>query len=117
MALKGLAVLIFAGCWLMSTFAPLTDAYGPINYSCCKRYTRTPLPVGKIKGFALQSAQEVCRIDAVIFLTEENRKICASGQHEWVKRALKHLRSKIGKMTEQKENKVAKPALQNGTGA
>lgn len=39
---------------------------GPLNYACCVKYTRTPLPFKLIKGFIEQSSREVCRIDAIM---------------------------------------------------
>ncbi|XP_005171405.2 C-C motif chemokine 20 [Danio rerio] len=78
-------------------------AYGPLNYACCVKYTRTPLPFGVIAGFIEQSSLEVCRIDAIIFITQKNKKICASIEDQWVRAALAHLRSKIAKL----ENKAS----------
>uniref|UniRef100_A0A672SI83 Chemokine interleukin-8-like domain-containing protein n=1 Tax=Sinocyclocheilus grahami TaxID=75366 RepID=A0A672SI83_SINGR len=78
-------------------FCVMSD--GPLNYACCVKYTRNPLPFGAIKGFIEQSSREVCRIDAIIFFTKNNRKVCASVGDQWVRAALARLRSKITKLT------------------
>ncbi|XP_016101785.1 C-C motif chemokine 20 [Sinocyclocheilus grahami] len=84
---------------LLSLFPHTPAAYGPLNYACCVKYTRNPLPFGAIKGFIEQSSREVCRIDAIIFFTKNNRKVCASVGDQWVRAALARLRSKITKLT------------------
>ncbi|XP_016349815.1 C-C motif chemokine 20 [Sinocyclocheilus anshuiensis] len=84
---------------LISLFPHTPAAYGPLNYACCVKYTRNPLPFGVIKGFIEQSSREVCRIDAIIFFTKNNRKVCASVEDQWVRAALARLRSKITKLT------------------
>ncbi|XP_051737436.1 C-C motif chemokine 20 [Ctenopharyngodon idella] len=75
---------------------------GPLNYACCVKYTRTPLPFKLIKGFIEQSSLEVCRIDAIIFFTKNNKKVCASVEDQWVRAALARLRSKIDKLTDKR---------------
>uniref|UniRef100_A0A672SFN6 Chemokine interleukin-8-like domain-containing protein n=1 Tax=Sinocyclocheilus grahami TaxID=75366 RepID=A0A672SFN6_SINGR len=45
----------------LKMFCVMSD--GPLNYACCVKYTRNPLPFGAIKGFIEQSSREVCRID------------------------------------------------------
>ncbi|KAI7809924.1 C-C motif chemokine 20 [Triplophysa rosa] len=84
---------------LLVSFLPQTQAYGPLNYACCVKYTRNPLPFGLIKGYIEQSSREVCRIDAIIFFTKHNKKVCASVKDEWVRAALARLSTKINKIT------------------
>ncbi|KAK2900672.1 hypothetical protein QQF64_015355 [Cirrhinus molitorella] len=89
---------------LLILFPHTSAAYGPLNYACCVKYTRNPLPYGVIKGFMEQKSTEVCRIGAIIFFTKNDKKVCASIKDQWVRTALARLRSKIAKLTEQ-ENK------------
>ncbi|XP_059418744.1 C-C motif chemokine 20-like [Carassius carassius] len=84
---------------LLSLFPHTPAAYGPLNYACCVKYTRNPLPLRVIKGFIEQSSREVCRIDAIIFFTKNKKKVCASVEDQWVRAALASLRSKINKLT------------------
>ncbi|XP_053486064.1 C-C motif chemokine 20 isoform X1 [Ictalurus furcatus] len=104
---------VFAGCWLLCMFCLTTDALslysnlnGPLKHACCVKYTRTPVNFNQIKGFAEQSSREVCRIDAIIFLTKRNQKVCASAKDEWVRNILARLSSKMKKMSQQPHNKV-----------
>ncbi|XP_061099709.1 C-C motif chemokine 20 [Conger conger] len=70
-------------------------AFGPLKHACCVKYTVKPLPFGSIKGFVEQSSREICRIDAIIFFTIRDKKVCASAEDEWVKRYLLRLSSKL----------------------
>uniref|UniRef100_A0A8C2IU39 Chemokine interleukin-8-like domain-containing protein n=1 Tax=Cyprinus carpio TaxID=7962 RepID=A0A8C2IU39_CYPCA len=95
---------------LLSLFPQTPAAYGPLNYACCVKYTRNPLPFGVIKGFIEQSSREVCRIDAIIFFTKNKKKVCASVEDQWVRAALAHLRSKITKLTEKRAPRLTTAA-------
>ncbi|KAI2667780.1 C-C motif chemokine 20 [Labeo rohita] len=77
---------------LLSVFPHTPTAYGPLNYACCVKYTRNPLPFGAITGFVEQKSTEVCRISAIIFLTKNNKKVCATIKDKWVRDALARLR-------------------------
>ncbi|KAK7159565.1 hypothetical protein R3I94_005799 [Phoxinus phoxinus] len=98
---------------LLSLFPHTPAAYGPLNYACCVKYTRNPLPFGVIKGFIEQSSREVCRIDAIIFFTKNNKKVCATVEDKWVKAALAHLRSKITKLTDKRSQPLTTVELKN----
>ncbi|XP_051989386.1 C-C motif chemokine 20-like [Xyrauchen texanus] len=84
---------------VLSLIPQTPAAYGPLNYACCVKYTRKALPFGVIKGFIQQSSREVCRIDAIIFFTKRNKKVCASVEDGWVRSALAHLKAKINKLS------------------
>ncbi|KAF4117591.1 C-C motif chemokine 20 [Onychostoma macrolepis] len=96
---------------LLSLFPHTPAAYGPLNYACCVKYTHNPLPFGVIKGFVEQKSIEVCRIDAIIFLTKNNKKVCASIKDQWVRAALARLRSKIEKLTIQENKRLTAAGL------
>ncbi|XP_027004357.1 C-C motif chemokine 20 [Tachysurus fulvidraco] len=118
MFLKGTVTIVFAGCWLLCMLCLTTDAYGPLNHACCIKYTRTPVDFKMIKGFAEQSSREVCRIDAIIFLTKRNKKVCASAEDEWVKKVLERLSTKMKKMSKHLPNQVNHtPAWNTNTSA
>ncbi|KAM9501487.1 C-C motif chemokine 20 [Clarias gariepinus] len=106
MSLKGLVTIVSAGVWLLCMFCQQTDAYGPMNHACCVKYTRTPLDFKVIKGFAEQSSREVCRIDAIIFITKRNKKVCASAHDDWVRNILKRLSNKMKQMSQHPHNQV-----------
>ncbi|KAI1882744.1 hypothetical protein AGOR_G00238090 [Albula goreensis] len=95
MSQRSQASTLFLLMCLLSVLSPCTTAYGPQNHACCVKYTTKPLPFNLIKGYVEQSSREVCRIDAIIFLTMRNKKVCASAKDEWVKEILKRLSSKL----------------------
>ncbi|XP_036410700.1 C-C motif chemokine 20 [Megalops cyprinoides] len=88
------ALLLLLAC-LLSMLSHTATAYGPLNHACCVKYTVKPLPFSTIKGFIEQSSREVCRIDAIIFYTVRNKKVCASAKDEWVKAHLTRLSAKL----------------------
>uniref|UniRef100_A0AAR2L6D6 C-C motif chemokine n=1 Tax=Pygocentrus nattereri TaxID=42514 RepID=A0AAR2L6D6_PYGNA len=65
---------------------------GPVK--CCTTFSLNPLPLNRLKHFAIQDATTVCRLNAVIFTTVKNRKICANPDAQWVKNAVSHLKNK-----------------------
>ncbi|XP_072543073.1 C-C motif chemokine 20 [Salminus brasiliensis] len=107
MSAKGLVAIAFVACWLLCTLCPTSAAYGPQNHACCVKYTRKPLDFKLIKGYIEQSSREVCRIDAIIFLTKRNKKVCASSADEWVKVVLRRLSDKMKKMSNQQPDRAA----------
>ncbi|XP_073704230.1 C-C motif chemokine 20 [Garra rufa] len=96
---------------LLILFPHTSAAYGPMNYACCVKYTRNPLPFGAITGFMEQKSTEVCRIGAIIFLTKNNKKVCASIKDQWVRAALARLRSKLAKLTERRNEHLTTAEL------
>ncbi|XP_051985267.1 C-C motif chemokine 20 [Xyrauchen texanus] len=95
--IMSLATITLVSCIVLSLVPQTPAAYGPLNYACCVKYTRNPLPFGLIKGFIMQSSREVCRIDAIIFFTK-HKKVCASAEDEWVRAALSRLKARINKL-------------------
>ncbi|KAL7879604.1 hypothetical protein SRHO_G00018580 [Serrasalmus rhombeus] len=92
MSAKGLVAIALISCGVLCTLSPTTATYGPMNHACCVKYTRKPVAFSLIKGYFEQSSREVCRIDAIIFITKRNKKICASTADDWVRKALARLR-------------------------
>ncbi|KAG5847297.1 hypothetical protein ANANG_G00124530 [Anguilla anguilla] len=89
-----LTVTLLLAC-LLSFPSNSASAFGPLNHACCVKYTVKPLPFNSIKGFVEQSSREICRIDAIIFYTIRDKKVCASAKDEWVKQYLLRLSSKM----------------------
>ncbi|XP_038819156.1 C-C motif chemokine 20-like [Salvelinus namaycush] len=86
-------------CCLVTMFSSTSAAYGPRRLYCCVEYQEKPVPYQQIKGYQLQSSTEVCNIDAIIFYTVKNKKVCATVKDEWVRKALALLSSKLKKMS------------------
>uniref|UniRef100_A0AAV2JWD1 Chemokine interleukin-8-like domain-containing protein n=1 Tax=Knipowitschia caucasica TaxID=637954 RepID=A0AAV2JWD1_KNICA len=76
---------------------------------CCTRFTRSPVPFHRIRGYKRQSALENCNLDAIIFHTVRNVQICASESDAWVQRVLERLRKKMAKVHQTTETKSPLP--------
>ncbi|KAG9273787.1 C-C motif chemokine 20-like [Astyanax mexicanus] len=99
MSAKGVVSIIVVACWVLCTLCPTSAAYGPLTHACCVKYTRTPVPFKLIKGYIEQSSLEVCRINAIIFITKRNKKVCVSAADGWVRDILERLSTKMKKMS------------------
>ncbi|KAJ8270384.1 hypothetical protein GJAV_G00113820 [Gymnothorax javanicus] len=91
---RNLIVAVLLGS-LLSISRQSTSAFGPMNHACCVKYTVKPLPFNSIKGYVEQSSKEICRIDAIIFYTVRDKKVCASAKDRWVKQYLLLLSNKL----------------------
>ncbi|KAL7876472.1 hypothetical protein AOLI_G00114350 [Acnodon oligacanthus] len=107
MSAKGLVAIALISCVVLCSLSPTTATYGPMNHACCVKYTRKPVAFSLIKGYFEQSSREVCRIDAIIFITKRNKKICASTADDWVRKALVRLSDKMKKMSKLQSNQSA----------
>ncbi|XP_076829060.1 C-C motif chemokine 20 [Brachyhypopomus gauderio] len=107
MSLRLLVTITAVAFWVLCTLCVTSAAYGPLNHACCVKYTRTPLSLGMVKGFYEQSSLEVCRINAIVFLTKRNKKVCASMEDEWVRKIMKHLSDKMKEMSKRKPKNAA----------
>ncbi|KAI4881428.1 hypothetical protein NFI96_014468, partial [Prochilodus magdalenae] len=77
---------------LMCVWVSLGEA-GPVK--CCTSFSPNPfLPLNRLMHVSLQDATTVCRLNAVIFTTVKNRKICADPEASWVKNAISYLKNK-----------------------
>ncbi|MGH0163548.1 UNVERIFIED_CONTAM: hypothetical protein FKN15_045984 [Acipenser sinensis] len=72
---------------------------GPHKYDCCINYTQKPVPIRFIKGYMEQSSLTVCSIDAIIFLTVQDKKVCASSKDAWVKSAMRRLSYRLKQLS------------------
>ncbi|KAK6302897.1 C-C motif chemokine 20 [Coregonus clupeaformis] len=98
MAPRYLETILFL-CCVVTMFSSTSAAYGPRKLYCCVEYQEKPVPYQQIKGYKLQSSKEVCNINAIIFYTLKNKKVCASVKDEWVRKALARLSFKLKKMS------------------
>ncbi|NP_001290641.1 chemokine (C-C motif) ligand 20 precursor [Esox lucius] len=96
-------------CSLVTMFCQGTREIYPRKLYCCVEYQQQPIPIQNIKGYKMQSSTEVCHIDAIIFYTIKNYKVCANIKDNWVKQALDHLSKKLKKLSS--ENSVMENPL------
>nr|XP_015812679.2 C-C motif chemokine 20 [Nothobranchius furzeri]XP_054595104.1 C-C motif chemokine 20 [Nothobranchius furzeri] len=104
-------VLLF---FAVGMLGPTPAACSRLGKACCTRYNRKPVPFTRIKGYREQTAQENCRIEAIIFYTINHYEVCATKQDEWVKNALLFLSTKLKKMS--KANPDERESITNAEG-
>ncbi|XP_034559334.1 C-C motif chemokine 20a.3 [Notolabrus celidotus] len=76
------------------TLCLLTTNTSAVHPGCCRSYMKTKLPFLQIKGYAVQSDQEMCPINAIIFLTKKGKLFCADPALNWVMDSINRLRAK-----------------------
>ncbi|XP_071988841.1 C-C motif chemokine 21b-like [Engystomops pustulosus] len=86
----------------------LQGASPPVQ-DCCLQTSVRRIPYVAIAGYEIQSKDQGCPIEAVVFLTNTrpSRKLCASAAASWVKKWIKKL-EKRKKETENKPKKSEK---------
>uniref|UniRef100_A0A8C6X1Y4 C-C motif chemokine n=1 Tax=Naja naja TaxID=35670 RepID=A0A8C6X1Y4_NAJNA len=56
---------------------------------CCFNYIKRPIPQRNLRSFEHTSAR--CSMQAVVFITHVNRKMCADPNEQWVQDRVKYL--------------------------
>eukprot|EP00064_Thunnus_orientalis_P010658 superscaffoldBa00001466_g10684 len=64
-----------------------------IKHGCCTKYMTGRLPFVKIKGYSVQTVNEMCPINAIIFHTNMG-KACTNPSLDWVMKYIDRLRIK-----------------------
>ncbi|KAK6478528.1 C-C motif chemokine 20-like [Huso huso] len=113
MSNRSLLTYVLISSFILSILIDQASAFGPHKYDCCINYTRKPVPIGFIKGYMEQSSLKVCRIDAIIFLTVEDKKVCANSKDAWVKSTMRRLSYRLKQLSKKRpdENGDGKKAI------
>ncbi|XP_026527273.1 C-C motif chemokine 5-like [Notechis scutatus] len=56
---------------------------------CCFDYVKKPIPQRNVRSFERTSAR--CSMEAVVFITNRNRQMCADPNAQWVQDRVKYL--------------------------
>ncbi|KAA8587305.1 C-C motif chemokine 20a.3 isoform X2 [Etheostoma spectabile] len=80
------------GITLLTVCLLATNA-SPVRYGCCRNYMATKIPFSKIKGYSVQTVNEMCPINAIIFHTKKGQA-CTNPALHWVMDYVNRLRSK-----------------------
>lgn len=65
-------LLIFSWFWVVVIFCLMcSSCLFYTAYSCCRSYTNNRIPFKIIKGFTVQTATSMCRIDAIMWVLTE----------------------------------------------
>ncbi|MEQ2268475.1 hypothetical protein XENORESO_021707 [Xenotaenia resolanae] len=94
MAPRSIMIILIPLFFIVGILSP-GQAIGFGIRNCCTRYSNKVVVLEHIKGYQEQIALEFCRINAIIFYTTSNQRVCANPEDEWVKKTLKSLRQKI----------------------
>uniref|UniRef100_A0A8C3H6S6 C-C motif chemokine n=1 Tax=Chrysemys picta bellii TaxID=8478 RepID=A0A8C3H6S6_CHRPI len=60
--------------------------------TCCTGVTKAPIRFANLRSFYWTSPG--CRNPAVVFVTVQNREVCAAPEAKWVQAAIRHLSKK-----------------------
>ncbi|KAK6484010.1 C-C motif chemokine 20-like [Huso huso] len=99
MSNRSLLTYVLISSFILSILIDQASAYGPHKYDCCINYTQKPVPIRFIKGYMEQSSLTVCSIDAIIFLTVQDKKVCANSKDAWVKSAMRRLSYRLKQLS------------------
>ncbi|MBN3324154.1 CCL19 protein, partial [Atractosteus spatula] len=83
MSLKAITLLLLASIlWSSSEVA-----YGDMNIAvdCCLDVSNAKIPIKIVKTYQKQSNSNGCKIEAMVFITKRNVKLCAPHNEAWVK--------------------------------
>ncbi|XP_036935614.1 C-C motif chemokine 20b [Acanthopagrus latus] len=67
--------------------------------SCCLRYVRRPIPCRPMVGYTIQTINNACDIEAIIFHLP-GRFVCANPSQSWTQRGMACLDERRRKMAE-----------------
>ncbi|XP_076139266.1 C-C motif chemokine 19b [Alosa pseudoharengus] len=85
-------LLLAGGLWDAATAATGSD--GAID--CCLTTSSAHIPRNIVKSYEVQTTDGGCKVDATLFTTKRNKKLCAppASREKWVRDILKHLNKK-----------------------
>ncbi|XP_078530811.1 C-C motif chemokine 19-like [Lissotriton helveticus] len=61
---------------------------------CCLKVSATRIPFRHLKGFQIQSLEDGCAIEAVVFITKKDKPLCAPPSQRWVHRLINQLKNR-----------------------
>nr|XP_033785136.1 C-C motif chemokine 19 [Geotrypetes seraphini] len=81
-----LLILIIICCW-----KTLQVSGNNITPDCCLRVSPTEISANRVKDYRLQTAENNCNINAVVFITKRNIRICSPPNKKWVQKLIEKL--------------------------
>uniref|UniRef100_A0A668AR46 C-C motif chemokine n=1 Tax=Myripristis murdjan TaxID=586833 RepID=A0A668AR46_9TELE len=82
-------------CRILGLLSSAPAAHARRKSACCLSYYRKPLPFHLIKTYTEQHHWENCHLDAIIFETIKNKRVCTTKKDDWVREAVARLRYDI----------------------
>ncbi|KAJ8262949.1 hypothetical protein COCON_G00154060 [Conger conger] len=71
--------------WLLCLFCCSSLIQGELALDCCLKVGHNPIPKSIVKRYEKQVKGQGCNIDAVVFTSMQNFKLCAPADQSWVK--------------------------------
>ncbi|XP_076125695.1 C-C motif chemokine 20-like [Alosa pseudoharengus] len=62
---------------------------------CCLRVSENKIPLKILASYWTQSKDQGCNINAVVFITEKGRQLCAPPHAHWVRRRMAKLDARV----------------------
>ncbi|KAJ8414851.1 hypothetical protein AAFF_G00023740 [Aldrovandia affinis] len=81
--------------WLFCLYCWSSPSQGELAIDCCLKVSRTPIPQRIVKGYEVQTRGQGCDIEAVVFTTKQNLKLCAPTDPGWVKELMASVNAKL----------------------
>ncbi|XP_064787408.1 C-C motif chemokine 20-like [Oncorhynchus masou masou] len=69
---------------------------------CCTSYSQGRIDIGLIHGFSIQTVNDGCNIDAIIFHTVRGRFTCMDPTKGWVMKAVRKLRERAERLNKKR---------------
>ncbi|KAJ1211396.1 hypothetical protein NDU88_006756 [Pleurodeles waltl] len=60
---------------------------------CCLKVSEARIPYRHLKGFQIQSFEDGCTIEAVVFITKRDKSLCAPPNQQWVHKLINKLKN------------------------
>ncbi|OCU02758.1 C-C motif chemokine 19 [Xenopus laevis] len=76
---------------------------GNIVADCCLRTSDKRIPLGAVRAYQIQSQNNGCPKNAVVFITKTNKQLCSTQGLKWVNKLMQKL-DKLGKKSGKKKN-------------
>ncbi|XP_005528116.1 PREDICTED: C-C motif chemokine 21 [Pseudopodoces humilis] len=107
MALRTFLLLLL----LLAAALLITQAQGIGSSAsdCCLKHSQKAIPSGVVTSYRLQGPESGCLLDAVVFTTKRNRKICASPTDGTIQKLMQHLDKKAKNDKNKKKGHTQRP--------
>ncbi|XP_062411014.1 C-C motif chemokine 19-like [Sardina pilchardus] len=94
MMLLRVTALVLLACGLWDCATASAGSEGAVD--CCLATSSARIPPRLVKSYKVQTAGEGCRVDATLFITKRNKKLCAppADKTKWVQHVIKKLNRK-----------------------
>ncbi|XP_009078886.1 PREDICTED: LOW QUALITY PROTEIN: C-C motif chemokine 20-like [Acanthisitta chloris] len=86
-----------------------SQGIGSSASDCCLKHSQKPIPSRVVVSYSRQGPETGCLLNAIVFTTKKNRKICASPDNPAVRKLVHFLNKKAkdrGRLKQQEQQQV-----------